>query len=295
MKHLPFVLALLLCSGTGAVGASAQPHPGTSVVVPREPVLSGHSHNDFLRPRPLWDALALGLNSIEVDVYLVGGALLVGHDEVDLDPTRTLQALYLDPLRDHVGRNGGWVYGHERSLDLLIDIKSDARSTYEELVRVLARYSEMVTTYSASDVQARAVSVIVSGNRPRRFMLSQRARAASYDGRLEDLNARVPANFVSMVSDDWERHFEWRGSGPLSDRDARRLSERVEDAHQRGYRLRFWNVPVPADRPMDEVWDELLRAGVDLLSIDDLGVFGQYLSRVTASSVPTPALGVGGN
>ena len=160
MKHLRSLLALFLC---GATGACAQSDPGTDVAIPNEPILSGHSHNDFLRQTPLWDALSLGFISIEVDIYLVEGALLVGHEEEDLDATKTLQSLYLDPLRDHVRAHSGWVYPSEHSLDLLIDIKSEARSTYEALRGVLAQYSEMLTTYSETQVQTRAISVIVSG------------------------------------------------------------------------------------------------------------------------------------
>ena len=124
MKLLP-ILTLLLC---GVTGASAQAAPGASVVIPNEPMLSGHSHNDYLRQQPLWDALSLGFISIEVDIHLVGGALLVGHGAEDLDASKTLRSLYLDPLRDHVREHDGWVYPSQQSLDLVIDIKTDARS-----------------------------------------------------------------------------------------------------------------------------------------------------------------------
>ena len=155
MKHLLPLLTLFFC---GAAGACAQSDPGTDIAIPNEPILSGHSHNDFLRQTPLWDALSLGFISIEVDIYLVEGALLVSHDEEDLDATKTLQSLYLDPLRDHVRAHNGWVYPSEHSLDLLIDIKSEGRSTYEALRGVLAQYSEMLTTYSEIQVETRAIS-----------------------------------------------------------------------------------------------------------------------------------------
>jgi len=31
-----------------------------------------HSHNDYLRGQPLFDALECGLNSVEADVFFVG-------------------------------------------------------------------------------------------------------------------------------------------------------------------------------------------------------------------------------
>ena len=279
MKHVLTLLTLFVCGGTGAW---AQVDPGATVAIPSQLILSGHSHNDYLRQTPLWDALSLGFISIEVDIHLVDGALLVGHDEEDLEATRTLEALYLDPLRDHVRAHNGWVYPSEHSLDLLIDIKSDARSTYEELRGVLAQYAEMLTTYSETQVQTRAIPVIVSGNRPRRLMTSEAVRIASYDGRLEDIEnsaARVPANFISVISDDWEDHFNWRGLGSLSERDSHRLAQRIQEAHRGGYRLRFWNIPSPGRPRTEAVWSQLLDAGVDLLSVEDVKAYWDFMVK----------------
>jgi len=289
MKHIlpfPTLFPLLTLFAWGATGAHAQGGAATDVAIPDEPILSGHSHNDYLRNTPLWDALSLGFISIEVDIHLVEGALLVGHDEEDLDATKTLQSLYLDPLRDHVRGHNGWVYPgenplapSEHSLDLLIDIKSDARSTYEALRGVLAQYSEMLTTYSETQVQTRAISVIVSGNRPRGVMMAEGVRMVSYDGRIEDLAGRVPANFISLISDNWEDHFSWRGLGSLSDQESRRLAQTLETAHRSGYRLRFWNIPAPDHRPIEEVWSRLLDAGVDLLSVDNVEAYRDFLAK----------------
>ena len=274
MKHLLSLLTFFLWVG-GA--ASAQNEPASAIPMPSEPMLSGHSHNDYLRQKPLWEAISHAFISVEVDIHLVGGAILVGHDEEDLDVSKTLQSLYLDPLRDHVRAHNGRVYPSPHSLGLLIDIKSDAKSTYEVLRRVLAQYSEMLTSYSEARVEARAIAVIVSGNRPRELMMNEDVRYATYDGRIADLNAEVPANFISLISDDWEEHFAWRGLGSLSDRDHRLLTQIVQAAHRRGYRLRFWNTPSPESRPMEEVWSQLLNAGVDLMNTDDLKAYRDFV------------------
>ena len=280
MKHLLRLLTLFFC---GLTSVSAQSAPGVSISIPTEPILSGHSHNDYLRRTPLWDALSLGFISIEVDIHLVGGALLVGHDLEDLDPSKTLQSLYLDPLRDYVREHHGWVYPNQHSLNLLIDIKSDAQSTYEALLAVLTQYSEMFTTYSETQVQERAVSAIVSGNRPRELMMAEAVRIATYDGRIADLGDRIPANFISLISDDWKDHFSWRGGGSLSEADSRHLAHLVEQAHESGYRLRFWNIPTPWGRSVEKVWSQLLDAGVDLLSIDDVDAYRDFTIQARAA------------
>ncbi|WP_375436321.1 hypothetical protein [uncultured Hymenobacter sp.] len=63
------------------------------------PLHQGHSHNDYWRPHPLYDALQLGFQSVEADVFLIDSALLVGHERKSLQASRTLQTLYLEPLR----------------------------------------------------------------------------------------------------------------------------------------------------------------------------------------------------
>ena len=283
MKHVLTALTLFVC---GPSGAWAQSEASTGAAIPNQPIFSGHSHNDYLRQTPLWEALSLGFISIEVDIYLVDGALLVRHDEDDLEADRTLQALYLDPLRDHVLARDGWVYSNGHSFHLFIDIKSDAAPTYDALRPVLARFSEVLTTYSEARAQTRAISVTVSGNRPRGRMMSESVRFAGYDGRIEDVEdsaTRVPANFISLISDDWEDHFRWRGLGRLSERDSRRLTQTVEQAHRAGYRLRFWNIPSPDSRPVEEVWSHLLDAGVDLLSVDDVKAYADFVAKRRAS------------
>src|SRR6516165_11995665 len=74
------------------------------------PLRRAHAHNDYEHKRPLFDALDRGFCSVEADVYLIDGKLLVAHDRKDVKPDRTLEALYLDPLRERAKANGGRVY-----------------------------------------------------------------------------------------------------------------------------------------------------------------------------------------
>ncbi|MEX2112733.1 MAG: hypothetical protein WD845_06075 [Pirellulales bacterium] len=98
-----------------------------------EPLAQAHAHNDYEHERPLLDALDHGFSSVEADIYLVDGALLVAHNRSDVKPERTLQKLYLDPLRQRVKSNGGSVHPGGKPFYLLIDIKSDGETTYAAL------------------------------------------------------------------------------------------------------------------------------------------------------------------
>ncbi|MFY8046140.1 MAG: hypothetical protein ACOVOS_06190, partial [Chitinophagaceae bacterium] len=57
-----------------------------------------HAHNDYQHQQPFDGAYQAGFSSIEVDVHLRNGKLLVGHDAKDLNESRTLATLYLDKI-----------------------------------------------------------------------------------------------------------------------------------------------------------------------------------------------------
>ncbi|MFY0408969.1 glycerophosphodiester phosphodiesterase family protein [Solicola sp. PLA-1-18] len=242
------------------------------------PVARAHAHNDYEHDRPLLDALDQGFTSVEADVWLRDGKLLVGHDEVDLVPGRTIERLYLDPLRERVRRNGGHVYrGDDRPVQLLVDLKTEGESTYAALDALLRRYPDVVSQM-APRVRTRAVDVVVSGNRPRETMLAQRSRFAGYDGRLEDLASGYPASFMPLVSQSWTSAFTWTGVGPLPADQQARLDGYVAQAHRAGYRLRFWATPDAAGPGRSALWSVLADRGVDHLNTDDLAGLSAFLT-----------------
>src|SRR6202000_231831 len=90
-----------------------------------EPLLitGAHAHNDYVHTHPLFDALTNGFCSVEADIFLTNGQLLVAHTLKETVPGRTLQSLYLDPLRARVKQNGGHVYTNGPEFTLLIELK----------------------------------------------------------------------------------------------------------------------------------------------------------------------------
>jgi alkaline phosphatase len=113
-----------------------------------------HSHNDYLQNVPFWKALASGASSIEADIFLVGDSLLVAHSFDEIVPLRTFERLYLDPLQ------GSTELGlvKQPGLQLLIDIKSEAYSTLNAVIKSIEKYPEIR--------ENKALSFVISGNRP---------------------------------------------------------------------------------------------------------------------------------
>ncbi|KAL2832656.1 hypothetical protein BJY01DRAFT_260218 [Aspergillus pseudoustus] len=145
-----------------------------------------HSHNDYTRPVPLYSAIKAGCVSVEADIWLSEGDLLVGHNRFTLHPAVTLRSLYLDPLLDILekhntrssslqpvqsdGRNLAGVFANNPSqtLVLLIDFKTGEHSTLRCLLEQLAPLRERgyLTRFNGVDVLHRPVTVVASGVAP---------------------------------------------------------------------------------------------------------------------------------
>lgn len=271
-----------LRSAAAAAPVVARHHP------PLRPLRQAHAHNDYLHPHPLHDALSHGFTSVEADIFLVDGELLVAHEATDLDPTRTLASLYLDPLLARVRDNHGTVHaGYRQPLQLLIDIKTDGAAAYLELDRQLRRYRRMLTSYHDGRVRAGAVTPVISGDRAARVpMEAQRTRLAFYDGRLDDLGTAATASFIPLISSNWTESFGWLGTGPFPAAERDRLRTLVGAAHRDGQRVRFWATPDVAGPERDAVWTELLAAGVDHLNTDDLAGLELFLRARNSPTRP---------
>lgn len=279
-------LAVTLAGAFAAPAHAAAAGPAGGADRPR-PLRRAHAHNDYLHERPLQDALSHGFTSVEADVFLVDGELLVAHEPAELDPARTLRSLYLDPLRALVRANHGSVHrGHRGPVQLLIDIKTDGAAAYAELDRQLRPYRDMLSSCADGRVRLGAVTPVISGDRTARApMEQQRVRYAFYDGRLEDLAAvaPVPASFIPLISSNWTHSFGWRGAGAFPAAERRKLRALVSAAHRRSQRVRFWATPDAAGPERDAVWRELLDAGVDHVNTDDLAGLERFLRRYDRS------------
>lgn len=235
-----------------------------------------HAHNDYRHARPLLDAVDRGFNSIEADVHLVDGQLLVAHDRDSVHTTRTLESLYLAPLRKHVELHGGWIRARGQPLTLLIDVKSDSEATYVVLDALLRRYADILTIFTAATVVEGPVVAVISGKRAIGAMKRAQVRFAALDGRLGDLegSSRETRVLIPLVSDSWDRITKWKGEGPAPSNVRRDVARVVRLAHKNGQRIRFWGIP-----DNEAVWQLLLEEKVDLIGADDLDALRSFMLR----------------
>lgn len=238
------------------------------------PLPRAHSHNDYLRSRPLLDALDLGFCSVEADIYLVDGELLVAHDRDKCKPENTLQRLYLDPLLERVRKNSGRVYPGGPELTLLIDFKSEAETTYARLREILESYKEMLTVFTPDATETKAVTVILSGNSPRVIVAAEPKRLVAIDGRLPDLDRGASKHLIPLISSSWGDAFAWKGVGEMPPAERAKLKDILQRAHANGQRVRFWGSP-----PRLEIWMLLYEEGLDLINADNIAKLKEFLSE----------------
>ena len=251
-------------------GALLLPAPLFAADEPK-PLPRAHAHNDYEHTRPLLDALGCGFCSVEADIWLVKGQLLVAHTPLQWDTARTLEKLYLDPLRARARANKGEIQPGA-PFYLMIDIKTDAKETYTALTKVLEKYADVLTVTRDGGTETKAVTVVISGNRDPKTMAEQKTRYAAIDGRPIDLSGTASADLIPWISDSWKLHFKWNGTGTMPADERKKLRDLVAKAHKQGRKVRFWATP-----ETEAVWKELLAADVDFLNTDKLKELEKFL------------------
>ncbi|KAF7538020.1 hypothetical protein G7Z17_g12716 [Cylindrodendrum hubeiense] len=150
-----------------------------------------HSHNDYLRPHPLFTALTAGCASVEADVWLSkdGKDLLVAHHWWSLSSSRTLRSLYIDPLVQILDSMnspyseidpdstrqafGVFARSPETPLILYIDVKDDPATTWPVVLeqlkplrdrRYLSRHEKMPSWTTNQSFWPGPITVVGTGN-----------------------------------------------------------------------------------------------------------------------------------
>ncbi|KAJ8122358.1 hypothetical protein ONZ43_g1427 [Nemania bipapillata] len=127
-----------------------------------------HSHNDYEQNIPVFEALSAGCISMEADVWLFNGDVIIGH----LLPTlgRTLRAQYVNPLLAILNHNGGSMYKSrpDQTLVLLVDFKTSDTGTLDAVVTALdpLRQAGYLSRLENGVFVKKAITVVASGSAP---------------------------------------------------------------------------------------------------------------------------------
>ncbi|KAI1434395.1 hypothetical protein GGR50DRAFT_704314 [Xylaria sp. CBS 124048] len=249
-------------------GAPLNPWPLDSLneVLP----VSCHSHNDYDRNIPVFQALNAGCTGMEADVWLFAGDLIIGH----ILPTigRTLRAQYVNPLKAIIDHNGGYVYKTRpnQTLMLLIDFKTSETGTLDAVVTALQplRQAGYLSQLVNGKLVKKGITVVASGNAPfDRISTGDGVpdRDIFYDANLGALDGtRYTSQNSYLASADFQDVVGQAPTANLSTAQMATIRNEVGKAHSKGLVARYWNLPG------EYVWESLAALGVDFLNADNL-------------------------
>ncbi len=271
---LTLLLAFTLSSLPAPIQAEESQKPSSLAHQTRAGFSLPHSHNDYEHGRPLLDALEQGIFSIEADIWLEGGQILVAHDRGNYKGT--LRELYLDPLERFVKA----LYVSERPIHLWLDIKDSNVAIVEVLHRLLRRYP-MLTRFTDSEIDHRDVTVILTGDaeNKQRYVDQYETRYAcrdSNDYSPSDLPADRRWLWYAL---NWDDYIDWDGEGTIPDKKYEKLVSILDDIHAKSRKVRFYSTP---DIP--DYWNLALETGIDLINTDRLNELRIYLDNPTSET-----------
>ncbi|AWW32097.1 alkaline phosphatase [Echinicola strongylocentroti] len=230
-----------------------------------------HSHNDYLQSAPFWTAYANGAASIEVDVILQDGQLMVAHEIETIQPERTLASLYLDPIRQAKKLGIG-----QLDFQLLVDIKTAAYPSMKVLKEVLEGYDDIL----AIPGKQTGVRVVISGNRPAVEDYDQYPPAILFDYQHTEFPENLPWQKIALVSLPFQRFSEWNGKGRLVHAEKKKLDELIAKVHAVDRPIRFWGAP-----DSKTAWKAFADMGIDYINTDMPFEASEYLKSLPQNVV----------
>ncbi|HZW70249.1 MAG TPA: phosphatidylinositol-specific phospholipase C/glycerophosphodiester phosphodiesterase family protein [Hanamia sp.] len=226
-------------------------------------VADAHAHNDYMHPVPFYTAWNAGFGSIEADVFPVNGVLLVSHNKEALDPKRTLDSLYLNPLLKEL-RN----HPH-RKVNLLVDIKED----YKNSLAILLQELKPLKKYLVSDKNPQnLLTILISGERPPPAEYKNYPGYIFFDDDLKIPHSPEEWKRVGLVSLSFQRYSQWNGEGEIPGNDKQKLLHVIDSVHQAGKKIRFWAAP-----DNQNSWLKQMELNVDLIGTDKIQELSEYI------------------
>ncbi len=229
-----------------------------SNVVAQHSSASIFAHNDYEKPIPLLAAYNARVGFIEADVLLQGNELMVAHTANEIQIGKTLESLYLNPLNELIEKNGGSAYpDKEKSLTLMIDLKTEGVTTLNALVFKLKKYPLLIS--------CKTFMITVSGNMPAPALWKNFPDFIHFDGRPYITYTTEQQKRIHLVSASFQGYSKWTGKDNLNSTDKKKLLTLIESAHAMGKPFRFWAIP-----DFENGWRTLMELGVDIINTDDV-------------------------
>lgn len=226
---------------------------------------NAHSHNDYEGKNPFYAAYNEIFGSIEADIFLHNDSLIVSHHAEGIRLKRTLQHLYLDPLLEKGKANKDFPYkDNRRSLQLLIDLKTEAIPTLKKLIEVLANYPQLTSM--------KKLQLVISGSRPNPTQFTSYPSYLLFDGELNKTYSQEALRRVPLFSANFKDFSTWNGGTSLLADDEKKITAAIQHAHNLHKKIRFWNAPDNLN-----AWKKLQALGADYINTDHIVELSKFL------------------
>lgn len=223
-----------------------------------------HAHNDYEKPYPLVNALKHRVFSVEADVFFGEHDLYVAHDRVNVNPGKTLNTLYIQPIIALFNQNKGYVSTDTSyQFALVIDIKEKGEQVIQQLITLLNPY----TLQFNRKKNRHAVQIIISGDRGPLQKWADYPEYLYFDGRPYEEYDALMLQRIAMISDSYTRY--------ANSIDKRTLV--INKVHEQGKPFRFWGAP-----DNKQTWNLLHSLGVDIINTDHVEECSRFFREMNA-------------
>jgi alkaline phosphatase len=149
-------------------------------------------------------------------------------------------------------------------MQLLIDIKTEALSTLDALVKLLQSYPSIIKN--------KKIIIAVSGNRPQPDQYIDYPSFIYFDGRPTEVYNKASLKKVALISEAFYKFSLWKGEGKIKEEEKNKMQQAVEASHQMKKPFRFWATP-----DTEQTWKLLMETKADFINTDHIESLSSFL------------------
>ena len=269
------------------------------------PIVNVHSHNDFSRDVPLYNAIQNGCTGVEADIHLDGDKLLIAHITVAPSDKQTLDDLYVTPLVAILdAQNNHTMFGEtevnytafngdtylaprgvfdtapNQTLILMLDHNTDGIATFNLALQKIEplRSRGYLTSYNTSSgvFKMGPVTVVASGEAELSYINDNVVRDIFLDAPLHKLVADGHKyNFTNSYYASADFFVAVGAALPTGFLSSQRslTQKQINTARDLGLLSRYYGVAIDTLIPYEtNIWNSLVGWGIGMLNVDDLQV-----------------------
>ena len=219
--------------------------------------VSLHAHNDYLKKKPLFDALDQNIYSIEIDVFSTERGVVVAHTGNSLSSKPLLEELYILPLKKVL--DAGTI---KSQLSLVFDIKNGGEKTCTAVMNVLN------THLFKHRFQLR---ILFTGGYGKDFRKNFMQWNIVFDHNLESyLKTGVIPDYSGRFSNSYSTFKSYYKSIPKDT-----MEKRFALANMMGLETRVW-----AAGNSEKTWDFIVKLGFNTLNVDDYKKARKFIHNI---------------